>query len=73
MPHAWGTRGAIVATALWFGANHAWQGGAAVVGVSVLGLGLGALFVRSGRNLVAAMVAHGVLDVLALSATLLGG
>lgn len=64
---AWLPRIAIAVAALAFGASHDWQGGAAVAGVTVLGMGLGILFVRSGRNLVAAIVAHGVLDVVALT------
>jgi membrane protease YdiL (CAAX protease family) len=72
VPSPWVTRIGIAASALAFGASHAWQGGAAVAGVTVLGLGLGMLFVRSGRNLVAAVVAHGVLDVVALTLLHLG-
>jgi membrane protease YdiL (CAAX protease family) len=68
MPATWATRAAVLCTALAFGATHAWQGSAAVVSVSAMGLGLGWVFLRSGRNLVAPVVAHGVLDAAALTA-----
>lgn len=67
VPAAWTTRAALLASSLAFGASHYWQGTASIVGVSVLGLGLGLAFLRAGRNLAVPVVAHGVLDVVALT------
>lgn len=67
VPEAWATRAAVLAGALTFGAQHAYQGASAVAIVTLLGLGLGAAFLRSGRNLVVPVVAHGVLDIVGLT------
>jgi membrane protease YdiL (CAAX protease family) len=67
VPATWATRAAVTAAAALFAASHAWQGGANVAAVFVIGLGLGFACLRSGRNLAVPVVAHGVLDVVALT------
>jgi membrane protease YdiL (CAAX protease family) len=67
LPEAWATRAAVLVGALVFGAQHAYQGEIAVVTVTLLGVGLGLAFLRTGRNLVVPVVAHGLLDVVGLT------
>lgn len=67
-----GARGATVAAwlaqALLFGLPHAYQGLAGVISTGVIGLVLGGLYLRAGRNLIACIAVHALVDTLSLTA-----
>ncbi len=54
--------GALVASSFSFGAIHAYQGFSGIIATGLTGLVFAATYLATGRNLWAAVVAHGVLD-----------
>jgi membrane protease YdiL (CAAX protease family) len=56
--------GAIIAQAVLFGLAHAYQGPVGMVGTGLLGVFFGAGALIWGRNLLPAMIAHGLADTL---------
>lgn len=67
-----GTYVAVVLQAFLFAIGHFYQGIVGVISIFMLGLVFGAVYVRSGGNLVPLIIAHGVIDTLALTAIYLG-
>jgi membrane protease YdiL (CAAX protease family) len=63
--------GLLLVTAL-FGFGHSYQGLTGMIDTGIHGLLLGALYLATGRNLWACVVAHGVTDTIALTAVYLG-
>jgi hypothetical protein len=61
---AWAVSYAVVSVA--FGFGHLYQGPSGVIDATVTGLVLGGLYLAFGRNLWAAILAHGLSDTLAL-------
>lgn len=55
-----------------FGFGHSYQGLTGMIDTGIHGLLLGALYLASGRNLWACIIAHGVSDTVALIAVFLG-
>ena len=55
-----------------FGFGHSYQGLTGMIDTGIHGLLLGALYLASGRNLWACIIAHGVTDTVALIAVFLG-
>jgi membrane protease YdiL (CAAX protease family) len=51
-----------VATSVLFGVVHLYQGLSGIVATGITGLVFGGLYLASGRNLWACVIAHGVLD-----------
>jgi membrane protease YdiL (CAAX protease family) len=69
-PWAW-IAGLLFVTVL-FGFGHSYQGPTGMIDTGIHGLLLGALYLASGRNLWACVIAHGVTDTVALIAVFLG-
>src|SRR4029077_9124905 len=67
---AWAT--ALIIQAILFGLDHAYQGIAGMIGVSIYGLVYGAIFLGARRNLWANVLAHGLLDAFAFILLYLG-
>jgi membrane protease YdiL (CAAX protease family) len=53
---------ALLLTTVLFGAGHAYQGAAGMIGTGVVGLGCGLAFFAARRNLWAAILVHGLYD-----------
>lgn len=64
---------AVALQALLFGLGHAYQGLGGVVLTGVIGLGLGAIVRAARGNLWIAILAHGLIDTLGLTALFLAG
>lgn len=62
----------VAATAVLFGFGHFYKGPAGVVDSGVAGLVLGAAYMVSGRNLWAAILAHGLIDTFGVLVLFLG-
>lgn len=58
--------------ALAFGALHFYQGPTGIIGTAIVGFLMAILFRYSGRNLVAPIVAHGLIDTWSITALYLG-
>lgn len=67
-----GTTTAILLQAAIFALAHAYQGAVGVVSIFFLALLFGKLFVRSGRNLLPLILAHGVIDSVGITLIYLG-
>ena len=67
---AWGA--SLMATSALFGLGHAYQGVAGIWAVGLNGLAFGALYLATGRNLWAPIVAHGTVDSIAFVLLYLG-
>jgi len=63
---------AVIAVSILFGYGHYFKGPAGVLDSGVAGFILGAAFILSGRNLWAPVLAHGVIDTVAVVAQFLG-
>lgn len=63
---------AVVLQAVIFAAAHFYQGITGVLAVFVLALVFGAVYIRSGRNLLPVILAHGLIDTFAMTAIYLG-
>jgi CAAX protease family protein len=63
---------AVVVVAILFGFGHYYKGPAGILDSGVAGLILGAAFLLSGRNLWAAVLAHGLIDTFAVVAVYFG-
>ena len=63
---------ALLAVSVLFGYGHYYKGPAGILASTVSGLVLGGVYWASGRNLWAAILAHGFRDTLALALALLG-
>jgi hypothetical protein len=63
---------AVVLQALFFAAVHFYQGIGGMIEVFVVGLVFGALYLRSGRNLIPIMIAHGLIDAYGVTVLYLG-
>ncbi len=59
---------AVLASCVWFGAWHEYEGPAAVLAAAFAGISFGLRFLVSGRSLFAAMIVHALVDVIAVSA-----
>jgi uncharacterized protein len=57
--------GSLVVVSILFGVGHSYQGVTGVIAAALGGLVYGALYLWSGRNLWAPIIAHGVFDTLA--------
>jgi CAAX protease family protein len=57
--------GSLLATSVLFGAVHAYQGLSGIIATGLTGLVFGGVYLTTGRNLWACIVAHGVLDTTA--------
>jgi membrane protease YdiL (CAAX protease family) len=62
-----GLKIAIVLQAIIFSSAHLYQGITSVFSIFVLSLVFGAVYLKSGRNLVTVIIAHGCIDTLALT------
>ncbi len=67
-----GTSIAVVAQAAIFALAHSYQGITGVVTIFVLALIFGGVYIRSGRNLLPVIVAHGIIDSIGITAIYLG-
>ncbi len=67
-----GTSIAVVAQAAIFALAHSYQGITGVVTIFVLAVIFGGVYVRSGRNLLPVIVAHGIMDSMGITAIYLG-
>ena len=56
---------ALIGSSLFFGLAHASNGLAAVAETAIIGLFIGFVYLRTGRNLWVTIIAHGLLDTLA--------
>jgi membrane protease YdiL (CAAX protease family) len=63
---------AVVLAAILFGFGHYYKGPAGIVDSGVAGLILGAAYMLSGRNLWAAVPAHGLIDTVGVVALYFG-
>jgi membrane protease YdiL (CAAX protease family) len=63
---------AVVAQAAIFAVAHFYQGITGVLVVFVIGLIMGAVFIRCGRNLWPVIVAHGLADTIAVTSFYFG-
>jgi membrane protease YdiL (CAAX protease family) len=63
---------AVIASSALFGFAHRYQGWAGVIATAIIGMGLGTLYLWSRRNLWAAVLCHGFVDAVHLSALYLG-
>jgi uncharacterized protein len=63
---------AVLVSAVLFGYGHYYKGPAGIVDSAVAGLILGSAYLLSGRNLWLAILAHGFIDTVALTAAWLG-
>ena len=63
---------AVVIQATIFGLAHSYQGITGMLMIFTIGLILGAVFIRCGRNLWPVIVAHGVIDTIGITALYLG-
>jgi hypothetical protein len=62
----------VLLQALVFALGHAYQGVTGVVNLFVVGLILGYVYLRGGRNLWPVIVAHGLIDTLSTTLVYLG-
>ena len=67
-----GTSIAVAAQAAIFALAHSYQGITGVVTIFVLAVIFGGVYIRSGRNLLPVIVAHGILDSMGITAIYLG-
>ena len=67
-----GTTGGMVMQALVFALGHGYQGFTGMVNLFVVGLVLGYVYLRSGRNLWPVIVAHGLINTLSITLVYLG-
>lgn len=67
-----GTGGGLVAQALLFSLGHAYQGATGMASLFVVGLMLGWLYLRAGRNLWPAIAAHGLINTVSITLVYLG-
>ena len=67
-----GTAAAVVLQALIFALAHFYQGITGVVNIFVLALLFGLVYLRSGRNLLPLILAHGLIDTFSMTALYLG-
>jgi len=67
-----GTTTAVVLQAAIFAGAHFYQGLTGVLSIFVLALVFGAVYLRSGRNLLPLIIAHGLIDTFSLSMIYLG-
>jgi uncharacterized protein len=67
-----GTHTAVVLQALLFSLGHAYQGITGVVGIFFVGVAFGAVYLRAGRNLWPAIIAHGIIDTISITLIYLG-
>lgn len=63
---------ALVVTSVLFGIVHMYQGASGMITAAISGLLFGALYLATGRNLWAAIIAHGVNDTLGFTLIYLG-
>lgn len=68
----YGSAAGVVLQALVFSLGHTYQGLGGVVNIFAVGLILGWFYLRAGRNLWPAIVAHGLIDTLSLTLVYLG-
>jgi uncharacterized protein len=62
----------VVLVSVLFGYGHYYKGPAGVIDSGMAGLILGILFMVSGRNLWACILAHGFIDTVGVVATFMG-
>ncbi|MEZ5557859.1 MAG: type II CAAX endopeptidase family protein [Pseudomonadales bacterium] len=67
-----GSRAAVVLQAVVFALGHFYQGPTGMANVLVVGLVMGAVYLRCGRNLWPVIAAHGVIDTIAMTLIYLG-
>ena len=67
-----GTSLAVVAQAAIFALAHSYQGISGVVMIFVLALIFGAVYIRSGKNLLPLIAAHGIIDSIGITVIYLG-
>ncbi|HEX8458122.1 MAG TPA: CPBP family intramembrane glutamic endopeptidase [Pyrinomonadaceae bacterium] len=67
---AWGV--SLISVSLLFGLAHLYQGASGIIVATLSGLLFGALYLASGRNLWAAIIAHGVNDTIGFTLIYLG-
>ena len=70
VPAAWIV--SLVLTSILFGVAHLYQGASGMITTGLTGLFYGALYLASGRNLWAPIIAHGVLDTVGFVLIFLG-
>jgi hypothetical protein len=63
---------ALLLSSIIFGLGHAYQGPAGIVGTGAIGFLFGLLFLIAGRNIWAAVIAHGLTDVFGFTMIYLG-
>jgi uncharacterized protein len=63
---------AVVLSAILFGFGHFYKGPAGIIDSGVAGLILGAVYLMTGRNLWAAILAHGLIDTVAVGVLYFG-
>jgi membrane protease YdiL (CAAX protease family) len=63
---------AVIAASVLFGVTHLYQGASGILESLVAGLVFGALFLGTGRNLVATIIAHGAFDTVGVVLLFLG-
>jgi membrane protease YdiL (CAAX protease family) len=68
----WAWVAALLFVTVLFGFGHSYQGPTGMLDTGLHGLLLGALYLASGRNLWACIIAHGVSDTIALTMAFLG-
>ena len=68
----WSWAAGLLFVALLFGFGHSYQGITGMIDTGIHGLLLGALYLASGRNLWACILAHGITDTIALALAFLG-
>jgi membrane protease YdiL (CAAX protease family) len=67
-----GTAAAVLLQAVIFALAHFYQGLAGIINVFVVGLVFGVIYLRCGRNLLPLILAHGLIDTLAMTLFYLG-
>lgn len=67
-----GSPAGVLLQALVFAVGHAYQGVTGMVNLFVVGLVLGYVYLRAGRNLWPVIVAHGLIDTLSITLVYLG-
>ena len=66
------TAAAVLLQAAIFGVAHFYQGLAGILTTFTVGLVLGVVYVKCGRSLLPAIIAHGVIDTIAMTALYFG-
>ena len=69
-PRAW--LGALVASSILFGAGHGYQGVSGMITAGLGGFAFGLLYLATGRNLWASVIAHGTMDTVGFVLLFLG-